>query len=168
MRLLSILWAALFLLVPIIIGVGGCSASKERHTESRKTSSTRAALSRRDSLLRRDTLVEWYGKQLRSGHELLSIAPVGDFTYHPDSGFSGQASKLVVYREQTGETATRKGWEGSEAGRTTRQQADIRKAESGSTVESRESQTDFRFPWWWGIGALVLGVIVLRYFRKVL
>ncbi|MGS2741852.1 hypothetical protein [Sinomicrobium sp. M5D2P17] len=99
---------------------------------------------------------------------MLAITPVGDFTYHPDSGFSGRAAKLLVYREQTGETATRQGRQGIETGRTTRQQTDIRKAESSSAVESRKSQTDFRFPWWWGIGVLVLGVIAFRYFRKVL
>lgn len=165
MRSLWIFWAVL---VSVITGIGGCSVAKERHKESRSTSSAETALSRRDSLLRRDTLVEWYARQFRSGRELLTITPVGDFTYHPDSGFSGRATKLVVYREQTGETATRHGRKSSEASRTTRQQTNIRKAESGNTIESRESQTDFRFPWWLAIGALVLAAIVFRHLRKML
>ncbi|RAV29481.1 hypothetical protein [Sinomicrobium soli] len=165
MRSLWIFWAVL---VPVITGIGACSALKEQHTESRSASSAGAVLSRRDSLLRRDTLVQWYARQFRAGSELLTITPVGDFTYHPDSGFSGRAAKLLVYRQQTVEKATRQGRQGIETGRTTRQQTDMRKAESGSTVKSRKSRTAFRFPRWWSIGVLVLGIIAFRYFRKVL
>ncbi len=102
--------------------IGACSIHQQRHRESsQKVSEVRSHV-QSDSLIRRDTLTELFGRQFFQENEVLDISPLGSFTYRPDSGFKGQASRIRIYRKKTHQADTGQRSQASETRQGSQQQ----------------------------------------------
>ncbi|WP_257670564.1 hypothetical protein [Parapedobacter tibetensis] len=143
-----------------------CGVKRQQHTTSNRTTS--AALSHERHLVasHRDRLNEVTTKKLHHSRELVAISPVGNFSYHPDSGFSGTASQVVVYRDEARETDSLHRTQGHDSQYTDGQTVVTSAEETGSSSEASTSQYISRFPGWLAIAALLLGLSLLYWFIR--
>ena len=88
-----ILWAGLL--------VQACSVSRQQQntmTHSAHTDAVQTYVHRTDQL---DTIDQSRILQFRRQRDIVAFTPIGTFSYHPDSGFRGQASRVIVSRSHT-------------------------------------------------------------------
>ncbi|WP_257669093.1 hypothetical protein [Parapedobacter tibetensis] len=159
MRIIWIVWTGLL--------VQACSISRQRHSQSSRTASAQKTFVHHEWRNRQDTLTEIFAGQLEVGHQVLAITPIGAFTYHPDSGFSGNASEIFVYRKQTKRTDTLRRSQGSETTQVSAGEAAIHHEKTAHVSESRDARHAFRVPWWLAIGGVILIALLFRFvFRR--
>lgn len=140
---------------------GACSVSRHRQAESVRTGSSNAVIQRADSLHHRTSLIGLSGRELHLGRELLAITPTGTFSYHPDSGFTGRAARVVVYRERIHAADSTQQLVTSETRSGTSQAVESRREAHAIEKQERTTRRLPALPWWAMAVAAVVALIIL-------
>ncbi|SEL99206.1 hypothetical protein SAMN05216436_10190 [bacterium A37T11] len=132
-------------------------SSRSQQRESTSYSSVNTGLSYADTLL--ETLL--HRGYSRQGAVL--IQPSGTFSYRPDSGFTGKASLLLSYQQESSEADSLKRTGNRTVSATAAVTSDSSHTvkEQAATEQLRTAKAGPGWAWWLlGIPALVLGLAV--------
>ncbi|WP_257667193.1 hypothetical protein [Parapedobacter tibetensis] len=153
MKITWILWTGLLM--------QACSIKRQQHIEGSRTLSAVQATGLHSSMNRYDSLFEVAGSLSHLKRELLAIAPIGTFTYHPDSGFSGRASHILVYHEQSDQADSLLRAQGQALQQRMQETTSGRLNTHSAYTDDRRADVSSMKSWWWfAAGLLILAALV--------
>ncbi|SEN74701.1 hypothetical protein SAMN05216436_12117 [bacterium A37T11] len=88
------------MLITVVLWSISCSTKRQLKSDASQQSEMHSSVQRKVDLTQLDTLKEMWLHRNYDLQEALVLSPVGAFRYHPDSGFIGKASQVVVYRQK--------------------------------------------------------------------
>ncbi|MGS2762943.1 hypothetical protein [Sinomicrobium sp. M5D2P9] len=97
---LFLLWAGCFFMACCSISRSRYTSGRHRQSEIKQRSEARITDFRAMSVEQFDSLSLAQVHQAWQELEAVAIVPVGRFSYHRDSGFSGEAEKVVIYNRR--------------------------------------------------------------------
>ncbi|WP_148044240.1 hypothetical protein, partial [Sinomicrobium pectinilyticum] len=97
---LFLLWAGCCFLACCSISRSRYTSGRHRQSETKQRSEARILDFRAMSVEQLDSLSLVQVHQALQELEAVAIHPVGRFSYHRDSGFSGEAEKVVIYNRR--------------------------------------------------------------------
>ena len=149
--------------------VVACSSTRHhRQSEIKQRSEARILDFRAMSVEQFDSLSLVQVHRALQELEVVAIAPVGRFNYHRDSGFSGEAEKVVIYGKRKVAYDALQNELHSHTLQEKHQQRDSTHSREAEQYEARAVQrTGATSPRWWWIAIAVLAFLVLaRVLRK--
>ncbi|MGS2741711.1 hypothetical protein [Sinomicrobium sp. M5D2P17] len=148
-----------------------CSTRRHRQSEIKQRSEARITNFRAMSVEQFDSLSVAQVHQTWQELEAVAIMPVGRFSYHRDSGFSGEAEKVVIYGRRNVAYDALQNQRHSHTRQEKRKLRDSTHIREAQRYEAKAVQRTGATSWrWWWIAIAVMVLIVLarvirKYFR---